>query len=74
MSYMLLSIEVLEPSMVSVYKKAAEKHNENLGSHPDAGFDVYVPDDYRMTAGGTFFIDFKIKCRATMDGEPVSYY
>lgn len=73
-SMMILSIEVVDPFIASLYKKAAEKHNANLESHPDAGFDLFVPEEYRMTTGSTFFVDFKIKCSATINGEPTSYY
>jgi dUTP pyrophosphatase len=57
-----------DTELVNIYKNAAEKHNNKMLSDifPDAGFDLYAPDDISASPGKLNKIDFKVKCSAKM--------
>ena len=48
----------------SLYHKKSDEHNADIlrNSHPDSGFDVFVPEEHIMPANKTTKIDLKIKC------------
>ena len=54
--------------LYSNYVYAAANHNKNMenGVFPDAGFDIFLPEDYGCKLESVNRINFQIKCSATM--------
>jgi dUTP pyrophosphatase len=50
------------------YILAAEKHNQKMSGNPfpDAGFDLFLPDDCVCKEGQPNRLNFQVKCRGTM--------
>ena len=63
-----LYVDSADDKLVEKYKEAASRHNLNLveKSHPDSGFDVYLPSQTDFIANKASFINFRIKMQ---DGE-----
>lgn len=59
-----------DPELKDIYVKAAEKHNKSNdianNPYPDAGFDLYVPNNY-IVESDNIKIDYQIKCSAVME-------
>ena len=53
------------PDLEQVYNTKINEHNESilLNSHPDSGFDLFVPDEQRMEAHRVNKVDLKVKCK-----------
>jgi len=61
------------------YKSSVEKHNNEINSsYPNAGFDLYFPEDSIIETHNVSFINMKIKCEmhiySDKDWIPTSYY
>ena len=61
------------------YKNSVEKHNNEINSpYPNAGFDLYFPEDCIIESHNVSFINMKIKCEmhiySDKDWNPTSYY
>ena len=74
--FMNLKIYVKDQELRNKYKESCINHNKCVSSqHPDAGFDVFMPE---MVNVQPKYISFKlplgIKCAASVDGKPVSFY
>lgn len=67
-SLMLLKIFVENPELKEKYKEAAEKHNLKMKNdkYPDAGFDIFTPEDYFCNQAIVTKINFGIKCSASL--------
>lgn len=61
--YISISQDV-DDEIKSLYRKKSDKHNTDIlrNSHPDSGFDVFVPSEHLMPPNKTTKIDLKIKC------------
>lgn len=56
------------PHLIQVYKEQIAKHNKKVisDSHPDSGFDVFIPEEIIIPSNNGFdstLVDLKIKCR-----------
>lgn len=62
-----LKIYVENEELRIKYIEAAKKHNENMtkNEYPDAGFDIFVPEDYICISDLVTKINFGIKCSAS---------
>ena len=62
-----LKIYVENEELRIKYIEAAKKHNENMtkNEYPDAGFDIYAPEDYICISDLVTKINFGIKCSAS---------
>ena len=61
-----LFIVSTDNNLIERYKSAIDKHNNKIltNDFPDAGFDIFVPDDILTIPGKMNKIDFLIKCSA----------
>tara|TARA_Y100000816_G_scaffold284576_1_gene262986 strand:+ start:20528 stop:21115 length:588 start_codon:yes stop_codon:yes gene_type:complete len=66
-SLMLLKIFVEDPELKKKYKEAADNHNLKMKkeNYPDAGFDIFTPEDYFCNSEIVSKINFGIKCSAS---------
>ena len=66
-SLMLLKIYVEDSELKEKYKDAAAKHNQKMKNdkYPDAGFDIFTPEDYFCNSSIVTKINFGIQCSAT---------
>lgn len=66
-SLMLLKIFVEDPDLKEKYQEAADKHNLKMKNekYPDAGFDIFTPEDYFCNQAIVTKINFGIKCSAS---------
>ena len=62
-----LYVDPNEPTLLDLYKKNAEKHNEEVlnNPYPNSGFDIYIPSDQYTAYGSTIWVDHKIKATMT---------
>ena len=65
---MLLKIFVEDPELKEKYKDTADKHNLKMKNdkYPDAGFDIFTPEDYFCNQAIVTKINFGIKCSASL--------
>jgi len=54
-------------------KKGEDLNDGESMCQPDAGFDLFVPDNWIRDYANHFKIDYKIKCAMFFRGEPVGY-
>lgn len=59
-----LYVDETMPWLVSMYEAQAAKHNEDVmtGSHPNSGFDLFLPENYSFEDFDAKFVNYKIKC------------
>jgi dUTP pyrophosphatase len=78
-----LYVDSADDKLVEKYKEAASRHNLDLveKSHPDSGFDVYLPSQTDFIANKASFINFRIKCKmvknvqgASNPAQPSAFY
>jgi len=71
-----LKLYIEDEELKQKYIKYAEKHNNKIFSttHPDSGFDLLLPDDVRIRAKTSQFINFKVKCEMTFNDSPMGFY
>ena len=75
--YTFLKIFIDDDELKSVYKSAVDKHNTAIKSstYPDAGFDLYVPEEYIVKPDEVGKVDFKIVAAASSSlGTPLSFF
>ena len=48
--------------------------NNVYSEYPDAGFDLFIPEDVSFSSGETKKVDMGIKCAAFMNNKPQSFY
>ena len=59
------------------YREKIEKHNHHVltDPHPNSGFDLYVPEEQLLLAGGVSFINFLVKAQMRfIDKNMCAYY
>ena len=73
---------IVDETTAAKYLEAIEKHNNSIKlwksnpeiSHVDAGFDLFVPDEFDVTFKSiSFKINHKVKCSATYGKSACSY-
>ena len=65
-------------ALKTLYYEAIHYHNRNIQNNkfPDAGFDLFVPEDTKAFANKTLKLDQEVMCAAYSDDNrrPMSYY
>ncbi len=62
-------VDTDDKELIQLYKNAAISHNAKLFNEPhfyDAGFDLFLPSDFKFSKQAINKIDFKVKCCAQM--------
>jgi dUTP pyrophosphatase len=69
--YMKIFIDTSDNELKNIYLSSIYKHNNNMinNSFPDAGFDLYLPDDMLCIPSIVNKINFKVKCSAVINYE-----
>jgi len=70
---MRLQLKVTNPAAATFYRESFQKQS-NATSHPDAGFDLYCPQEVTIQPGETVCVDLGIACEATYKGSPTAFY
>lgn len=67
MIHLKIYIDPTETDLLHLYEKAVVKHNQEVVNNPfpNAGFDLFVPNNAISTQGNTYWIDHKIKAAMT---------
>lgn len=65
----------MDEDVVKLYREKIETHNESIisNSHPDSGFDLFVPNELMMHPEKINKIDFKIKCEMVKYKNGIAY-
>ena len=74
--YMHLNLFTENPELKSLYAAAVIQHNEKVCSttHPDAGFDLYMPANVSVPSGAiSFKLPLGVKCSAYIGEIPSSF-
>lgn len=71
-----LFIDSNDEELKRQYAEHVQKHNEKMNdAYYDAGFDILTPDDYISSQPyQVLSVDFKIKCKAEINGMPTPFY
>jgi dUTP pyrophosphatase len=71
----LLYIWIEDEELKEFYKEAVKKHNSQNLEFPNAGFDLFCPENLQTINNSTFCLDTKIVCSMTnQQNEFLSYY
>jgi len=72
----LLHIWIADEELKEYYKEAVKKHNSQNLEFPNAGFDLFCPDNFQIVNNkNTFCLDTKIVCSMiNQQNEYLSYY
>jgi dUTP pyrophosphatase len=64
------------PGLVEKYREHIEKHNESVttDSHPNSGFDLFVPEDHEFVNNDCKLVNHRIKCAMYYDLDPAAFY
>ena len=70
---MRLQLKITNPVVATFYHEAFQKQS-NTVDHPDAGFDLYCPQEVTIQPGETVRVDLGIACEATYKDNPTAFY
>ena len=70
---MRLQLKITNPVVATFYHEAFQKQS-NAVDHPDAGFDLYCPQEVTIQPGETVRVDLGIACEATYKDNPTAFY
>lgn len=72
-----LAVNPTNQELYQIYENAINESNNNLidNSYPNAGFDLFLPDDYIIQPYSTNMISMEVKTEMTSyDGYPCAFY
>ena len=70
---MRLQLKITNLAAATFYHEAFQKQS-NAVDHPDAGFDLYCPQEVTIQPGETVRVDMGIACEATYKDNPTAFY
>lgn len=78
-NFTILKLALTSPDneLINSYQEQITKHNENIRSnlYSNAGFDLFVPDDYIIQPYGMVMVSMNVKCEMIdSNGFPSAFY
>lgn len=63
-SVLYLSIDESNFNVRDMYEKQVAKHNDDVmnGSHPNSGFDLFLPNNQVFDGASSIFVNYQVKC------------
>ena len=71
---MRLQLQITNPVAATFYHEAFQKQSNAWQLFPDAGFDLYCPQEVTIQPGETVRVDLGIACEATYKDNPTAFY